>query len=32
MRAMMALYPDYKEGNFFLKYSVDNHVKQDSVK
>ncbi len=32
MRAMMALYPDYKEANFFLKYSVDNHVKWDGVK
>jgi glyoxylase-like metal-dependent hydrolase (beta-lactamase superfamily II) len=27
MQAMMALYPDYKETNFFLKYSVENHVK-----
>lgn len=27
MAAMIALYPDYKEADFFLKYSVDNHVK-----
>jgi len=27
MQAMMALYPDYKEADFFLKYSVDNHVR-----
>jgi glyoxylase-like metal-dependent hydrolase (beta-lactamase superfamily II) len=27
MRQMTALYPDYKEANFFLKYSVANHVK-----
>jgi glyoxylase-like metal-dependent hydrolase (beta-lactamase superfamily II) len=28
MREMIALYPDYKEANFFLKYSVENHVKE----
>lgn len=27
MREMMELYPGYKEANFFLKYSVENHVK-----
>jgi predicted amidohydrolase YtcJ/glyoxylase-like metal-dependent hydrolase (beta-lactamase superfamily II) len=27
MQAMTALYPDYKEADFFLKYSVVNHVK-----
>jgi hypothetical protein len=27
MRGMMALYPDYKQADFFLKYSVENHVK-----
>jgi glyoxylase-like metal-dependent hydrolase (beta-lactamase superfamily II) len=27
MRQMTELYPDYKEANFFLKYSVANHVK-----
>jgi glyoxylase-like metal-dependent hydrolase (beta-lactamase superfamily II) len=27
MEKMIALYPDYKEANFFLKYSVENHVK-----
>ena len=28
MEKMIALYPDYKEADFFLKYSVENHVKQ----
>lgn len=27
MQAMTTLYPGYKEADFFLKYSVDNHVK-----
>jgi glyoxylase-like metal-dependent hydrolase (beta-lactamase superfamily II) len=27
MSAMTALYPDYKQADFFLKYSVENHVK-----
>ena len=27
MSKMMALYPGYKEADFFLKYSVENHVK-----
>lgn len=27
MEKMMILYPNYKEANFFLKYSVENHVK-----
>jgi glyoxylase-like metal-dependent hydrolase (beta-lactamase superfamily II) len=27
MTKMMALYPDYKQADFFLKYSVENHVK-----
>jgi glyoxylase-like metal-dependent hydrolase (beta-lactamase superfamily II) len=27
MTQMMALYPDYKQADFFLKYSVENHVK-----
>lgn len=27
MGKMIALYPDYKEADFFLKYSVENHVK-----
>lgn len=26
-RQMQALYPDYAEANFFLKYSVENHVR-----
>lgn len=26
MRDMIALYPDYKQADFFLKYSVENHV------
>jgi hypothetical protein len=26
MAKMIALYPDYKEADFFLKYSVENHV------
>ena len=28
MDKMIALYPDYGEANFFLKYSVINHVKE----
>jgi glyoxylase-like metal-dependent hydrolase (beta-lactamase superfamily II) len=24
---MTALYPDYRQADFFLKYSIDNHVK-----
>ena len=27
MQTMRALYPDYAEADFFLKYSIDNHVK-----
>lgn len=27
MDKMIALYPDYKEADFFLKYSIENHVK-----
>jgi len=27
MTQMIALYPDYKQADFFLKYSVENHVK-----
>ena len=27
MQAMIALYPDYQQADFFLKYSVENHVK-----
>jgi len=27
MKKMKALYPDYKEADFLLKYSVDNHMK-----
>lgn len=27
MAKMRALYPEYKQSDFFLKYSVDNHVK-----
>jgi glyoxylase-like metal-dependent hydrolase (beta-lactamase superfamily II) len=27
MKKMITLYPDYKEADFLLKYSVDNHVK-----
>ncbi|KGJ88625.1 MBL fold metallo-hydrolase [Colwellia psychrerythraea] len=27
MKKMKALYPDYKEAGFLLKYSVDNHMK-----
>ena len=27
MQKMMALYPNYKEADFFLKYSIENHVK-----
>lgn len=27
MREMVALYPDYREADFFLKYSVANHVR-----
>ncbi|MBT4519094.1 MAG: MBL fold metallo-hydrolase [Halieaceae bacterium] len=28
MAQMMALYPDYGEADFFLKYSIENHVKE----
>lgn len=28
MARMMALYPDYAEADFFLKYSIENHVKE----
>ena len=24
---MESLYPDYREADFFLKYSIENHVK-----
>jgi glyoxylase-like metal-dependent hydrolase (beta-lactamase superfamily II) len=27
MEKMTALYPDYKQADFFLKYSIENHVK-----
>ena len=27
MQEMQALYPDYEQADFFLKYSVENHVK-----
>lgn len=27
MQRMKALYPDYRQADFFLKYSVENHVK-----
>jgi glyoxylase-like metal-dependent hydrolase (beta-lactamase superfamily II) len=27
MKKMITLYPDYKEADFFLKYSVQNHVR-----
>ncbi len=27
MSTMIALYPDYQQADFFLKYSVENHVK-----
>lgn len=27
MQKMQALYPDYRQADFFLKYSVDNHVR-----
>lgn len=27
LRSMKALYPDYLQADFFLKYSVDNHVR-----
>jgi glyoxylase-like metal-dependent hydrolase (beta-lactamase superfamily II) len=27
MQKMQALYPDYKQADFFLKYSVENHVR-----
>lgn len=27
MREMMARYPGYKQANFFLKYSLENHIK-----
>lgn len=26
-QALKALYPDYKQADFFLKYSVENHVR-----
>ncbi len=28
MARIIALYPDYEEADFFLKYSVENHVKE----
>jgi glyoxylase-like metal-dependent hydrolase (beta-lactamase superfamily II) len=28
MSRMIALYPDYAEADFFLKYSIENHVKE----
>ena len=28
MRQMIAAYPGYREADFFLKYSVENHVKR----
>ena len=28
MASMIALYPDYAEADFFLKYSIENHVRQ----
>jgi glyoxylase-like metal-dependent hydrolase (beta-lactamase superfamily II) len=28
MSKMIALYPDYAEADFFLKYSIENHVKE----
>ena len=27
MIKMVAIYPDYGEADFFLKYSIENHVK-----
>ena len=27
MRSMRVLYPDYEQADFFLKYSVENHMK-----
>lgn len=27
MEEMIALYPDYKQADFFLRYSVENHIK-----
>ena len=27
MEKMIALYPDYQQADFFLRYSIDNHVK-----
>jgi glyoxylase-like metal-dependent hydrolase (beta-lactamase superfamily II) len=27
MREMIRLYPDYRQADFFLKYSIENHVK-----
>ncbi len=29
MRQMQALYPDYEQADFFLKYSIENHVKAE---
>ena len=29
MQKMQALYPDYKQADFFLKYSVENHVRAE---
>ena len=29
MQKMQALYPDYQQADFFLKYSVENHVRAD---
>ncbi len=26
-RSMQALYPDYEQADFFLKYSIENHVR-----
>jgi glyoxylase-like metal-dependent hydrolase (beta-lactamase superfamily II) len=31
MRNMQVLYPDYEQADFFLKYSVENHVRAASV-
>jgi glyoxylase-like metal-dependent hydrolase (beta-lactamase superfamily II) len=32
MRTMEALYPDYQQADFFLKYSVENHVNAGAAK
>ncbi len=32
MQKMQALYPDYQQADFFLKYSVENHVKAGEAK